>query len=55
MVTENLNRENTYKEYAGLSTDPKPTEGVGVNSLFLELNTGDFYFFNGSVWAKVGG
>ena len=51
--------EKTY-EFCGLSTDtPKPTEVDGkdieVNSLFLELDTGDFYYFNGSSWAKVGG
>lgn len=40
-------------EYKGLSTDTKPT-GCGTNSLFLELDTGDLYYFNGSAWAKVG-
>ena len=29
-------------EYKGLSTDTKPTN-CAVNSLFLELDTGDFY------------
>ena len=41
-------------EYKGLSTDTKPTN-CAVNSLFLELDTGDFYYFNGTTWAKVGG
>ena len=41
-------------EYKGLSTDSKPTEGIAVNTLFLELDTGDFYYFNGSTWQKVG-
>lgn len=41
-------------EYKGLSTDTKPTETAPVNALFLELDTGDVYFFNGSTWAKVG-
>ena len=45
---------NNYNEYMGLSTDNKPTEAP-VNSLFLELDTGDFYYFNGLQWAKVGG
>lgn len=40
--------------YVGLSTDTKPTENVEVNSLFLELDTGDFYYFNGMTWQKVG-
>ena len=43
---------------AGLSTDTKPTEvhgfPVGLNSLFLELDTGDFYYFDGEDWTKVG-
>lgn len=38
----------------GLSTDTKPTS-VEINTLFLELDTGDFYYFDGTTWAKVGG
>lgn len=41
-------------DYVGLSTDTKPTDAL-VNSLFLELDTGVFYYFDGSDWAKVGG
>lgn len=37
----------------GLSTDTKPDDAL-VNSLFLELDTGDFYYFNGEDWTKVG-
>lgn len=57
MVIELKDRTNfkgTYKEFSGLSTDSKPTD-CGVNSLFLELNTGDVYYFTGAAWAKVGG
>ena len=39
----------------GLSTDAKPTTGITLNTLFLELDTGDFYYFTGATWAKVGG
>lgn len=52
---------DSVKEYdfKGLSTDSKPTEWEGqdieANSLFWELDTGDFYYFDGSTWAKVGG
>ena len=53
-LKDRTNFRNTYKEFSGLSTDPKPTE-CGVNSLFLELNTGDVYYFTGAAWAKVGG
>jgi len=42
-------------DFKGLSTDTKPTENIAVNSLFLELDTGDFYYFTGETWAKVGG
>ena len=41
------------KEYKGLSTNTKPTD-CGINSLYLELDTGDFYYFTGTAWAKVG-
>lgn len=42
----------------GLSTDTKPTTikgaPIGVNSLFFEVDTGDFYFFNGTTWVATG-
>ena len=45
-------------EFCGLSTDTKPEEidgkAIEVNSLFLELDTGDFYYFDGEDWSKVG-
>ena len=51
---------DSVKEYdfKGLSTDTKPSTWQGnnieVNSLFLELDTGDFYYFDGEDWNKVG-
>ncbi len=36
-----------YCEYAGLSTWTKPTQGVGVGSFLLEVDTGDVYAFAG--------
>ena len=42
------------RELLGLSTDEKPM-GVSENMLFLELDTGDFYYFAGEEWKKVGG
>lgn len=42
-------------QFAGLSTDTKPTEGIAINSLFLELDTGDMYYWDGTQWAEVGG
>ena len=49
----------TRMELVGISTDEKPTdtfEGaeIGVCSLFLELDTGDVYWFDGTTWRKVG-
>lgn len=38
----------------GLSTDTKPTDAQ-INELFLELDTGDLYYFDGTAWQKVGG
>ena len=49
---------NIEYEFKGISTDEKPTEWGGKdieqNSLFLELDTGKFYYFNGSDWSEVG-
>lgn len=41
-------------EYKGLSTDAKPTN-CGINSMYLELDTGNFFYFTGEEWSKVGG
>lgn len=44
-----------YREYMGLSSDSKPTPSdLLTNSLFLELDTGDFYYYNGSAWEEIG-
>lgn len=48
------NQPNDY-DLKGLSTDTKPIENIAVNSLFLELDTGDFYYFDEDhTWKKVG-
>ena len=47
-----------YYEFAGLSTDDKPKQGVCTGSSFLEVNTGDVYLYDESstgTWYKVGG
>jgi hypothetical protein len=54
MITYNDCRQGNEYEYKGLSTDEKPTD-CGVNSIFLELDTGNFYYFDGETWAKIGG
>ena len=53
MITTNDNRQAFEHEYKGLHTDVKPT-ACAANSLFLELDTGDIYYFNGSTWKKIG-
>jgi len=47
-------------EFCGLSTDlwPREVDGkeIEVNSLFLELDTGNFYYYDGGgSWNAVGG
>jgi len=54
MITRNRYDYSEDIAYEGLSTDQKPEENVAVNSLFLELDTGNFYFFNGTAWQMVG-
>ena len=51
-ITNKLSRDSSYVELEGVSTDTKPTEDIGVNSKFYELDTGDFYYFDGSAWNK---
>lgn len=38
--------------YQGLSSDSKPTTGVSTGDKFLELDTGDAYIWNGSIWVQ---
>lgn len=55
MVTSNDKLNGLRYELKGKSTDTKPTD-VEVNSLFFELDTSDFYFFDeDKTWKKVGG
>lgn len=41
-------------DYRGLSTDEKKPEDAAVNSLLLEVDTLDFYYFDGEEWIKCG-
>lgn len=52
VITGKLN----YYEYAGLSTDDKPTVTVATGSSFLEVDTGNVYLFDeqSGEWNKVG-
>lgn len=49
MITNN----GSCADLRGKSGDDKPTD-VPVNTIFLELDTGDFYYFDGEDWLKVG-
>lgn len=52
----NLLNERAKTIYEGLSTDNKPTDDVRVNDEFKELDTGKWYYFDGSAWQEgVGG
>lgn len=51
MITLNGNGS----DYIGLSGDQKPTTDIPVNTLFLELDTGCLFYFNGTTWLEVGG
>jgi hypothetical protein len=53
---EVITGEKTYFEYAGLSTDTKPSgNNISTGSLFMEVDTGDIYAFDedSSEWNKV--
>ena len=54
MITRNRYDYSEDITYQGLSTYSKPTEGVAINSFFLELDTGDIYYYDGSAWAEFG-
>lgn len=38
----------------GESTDVKPTIGITQNTLFLELDTEELYYWDGAEWKVVG-
>lgn len=51
-----VTNSNMAMHYFGLKDDPKPTAGVPNGSDFIEIDTGDVYFYdadeNGSGWTK---
>ena len=46
-----------YAVYNGLSTDEKPTDYLITGSVFIEIDTGNVYFYDeeNNVWIKAGG
>lgn len=45
MVTQ-IKYEGGYGEFAGLSTDSKPTEGIATGSQFTEVDTGKVFLYD---------
>lgn len=44
-----------YMEFAGLSTDTKPTDDdIATGSIFIEVDTGKVFFYNadGTAWIE---
>lgn len=60
MFTLNSAKPTTDNKYlveaSCLSTDTKPTDDMANGSLCLEMDTGDFYYFDGDGkdWNKIG-
>lgn len=46
--------ESKHAEILGYSTDTKPTD-VNINDIFVELDTGTAYSWNGFAWVEIGG
>lgn len=56
LVRRAYTEELAYVEYAGVSTDTKPTTGLVTGSKFTEADTGDVYMFyeaDTPAWGKV--
>lgn len=41
---------DTVASCRGLSSDTKPTDGIPINSMFVELDTGKVFYFDGTEW-----
>ena len=46
--------ESKHAEIFGKSTDTKPTD-ANINDMFIELDTGDAYYWDGLSWQVIGG
>lgn len=53
MITSKKMNSFNQKRFMGKSEDVKPMD-VGANSLFLELDTGKEYYFDGILWREKG-
>ena len=52
MITMNNCKQKDEYDFSGVSTDTKPTN-CAVNSLFLELDTGNFFYFDSGEWHQI--
>lgn len=52
MITMNTCKQKDEYDFSGVSTESKPTN-CAVNSLFTELDTGNFYYFDGTAWNQI--
>ena len=52
-----LSTNGNMINYAGLSTDTKPTDNLATGSFFYEVDTSKAYFFDeaGETWIEAGG
>lgn len=57
IIKKMQNDDVNYYEFAGLSTDAKPTHNIGTGSLFLEVDTGEWYAFDETSgdWTQIAG
>ena len=46
--------ESKHAEILSKSTDTKPTN-ANINDMFIELDTGDAYYWDGLTWQVIGG
>lgn len=46
--------ESKHAEILGKSTETKPTD-ANVNDIYMELDTGDAYYWDGLSWQVIGG
>ncbi len=53
MVTNNQKGIAGNDKFKGDSTAVKPTQGVGINSIFWELDTDKKYYFDGTAWQEI--
>lgn len=55
MAVTQANKAHADKpQFLGLSTDTKPTTGIGANALFYELDTKKLFYFDGTQWKEIG-